>query len=79
MLYPHNDFKCNTYLVFQTTLIVLGVGVCVTQQRNETGLWQVEELNRLWMLFGRWLGTYIDCNNEKSILEDIFWIKMMWI
>lgn len=47
------------------------------EQGKDTGLWQVEELNRLQTLFGGLLDTYIDSNNEKSILEDIFWIEVM--
>lgn len=67
----------NETLSIQTMLIVLEVGACVTQQGKDTGLWQVEELNRLQTLFGGLLDTYIDSNNEKSILEDIFWIEVM--
>lgn len=67
----------NETLSIQTMLIVLEVGACMTQQGTDTGSWQVEELNRLQTLFGGLLDTYIDSNNEKSILEDIFWIEVM--
>lgn len=60
-------------------LIVLEVGACMPQRGKEAGSRQVEELNRLQTLFGGSLGTCIDSNNEKSILEDICWIEVMRI